>query len=77
MTSLILRRFQDVDARDKRGHDESMVGAVGMKGGKAKAATSMSRPRPVAVAAKAPVPLSRFRAKWLPVRSRKRVSTSS
>jgi hypothetical protein len=27
---LILQRFQDVDARDKRGHDGSMVGATGM-----------------------------------------------
>jgi hypothetical protein len=29
-TSLILQRFQDVDARDKRGHDESMAGAAGI-----------------------------------------------
>ncbi len=29
-TPLILQRFQDVDARDKRGHDGSMVGPAGM-----------------------------------------------
>jgi hypothetical protein len=26
-----LQRFQDVDPRDKRGHDESMAGAAGIK----------------------------------------------